>query len=105
MEQMTLFEFMPLGINDLDEAEMVQTIGCALGLEFKYKDKLFGWVFNSKHIDLSLKYSNYSFGDHERYIACGYNYHKKRQIGGRGCPCDTIEKAIEVLREGVETWL
>ena len=105
MRQITLFDLETPSISDLNEVDMVEYIGSAVGLNFKYKDSLFGWVVNTKHIDFNLKYSNYSFGDHERFISCGYDYHKKGKMGGRGCPCDTIEKAIEVLREGVETWL
>lgn len=106
MEQMTLFSFMPMDvdINITPEADVVQMIGCAIGLDFKFKDDLFGWVVETKEVDFNIKYSNYSFGDRSRFIACGYNYHTKGNIGGAHSPRGTVEDAIDFLKRGVDRW-
>ena len=111
MRQMMLFEYevddrLKEDINNLSETEMVDIVGCSTGLDFKYKDELFGWVAKTKHCTFTLKYGTYKYeGAYgKRYISAGYDYKKNGEIGGTGCPCDSIKRAIEIISKGVERW-
>lgn len=109
MRQMTLFEFEPVestDINEISEEEMVMIVGCAVGLDFRYKDELFGWVAGDKKMNFSIHYSTYTCYDRlgVRHIGCGYNYNTKGNIGGACSPCDSIEEAIDFFRKGIERW-
>ena len=107
MVQMTLFDLEPVDdvdFNSTPEEDVVKMIGCATGINFRYKDKLWGWVGGDRKLNFNISYSNYSFGGHERHLNCGYNYNQKGHIGGAGSPCDTVEEAIEFLKTGIERW-
>ena len=111
MQQITWFELeaeekVDCDIIELPEAEMVNIIGSSVGLDFRYKDKLFGWVAKTKHCTFTLKYGTYKYeGAYgKRYISAGYDYKKNGEIGGTGCPCDSIKRAIEIIGKGVERW-
>lgn len=108
MRQMTLFELEPaesMDINEIPEEEMVRIVGCAVGINFKYKDELFGWVSGDRKQKYDIKYGNYTCHDKlgVRYISCGYNYNMNGQIGGSHSPCDSIEEAIDFFRRRTKT--
>jgi hypothetical protein len=102
MEQMTIFDY----ISELDgipEDEMARQIGEAVGMVFKpvkydsakyippcqeYEARV------SKYERYELQYSTY-FDTNKKYISAGWMY---RTCGG-GCPCDSIEEAIEYINK------
>lgn len=84
-------------INSMDEEEMVRRVGDATGLDFKYRDNLFGWEHKSKGVRFNIHYSNYHPGinDGRRFISCGFDYGN----GGRSGPMDSLEEAITFFKK------
>lgn len=82
-----------MNLENLSEEEMVKQVSEATGIPFKYKDSLFGWVHNIKKTkeEFSIRYGNYSIGDHRRMIHCDYC----KGTSGCGGPRDSVEEAIE----------
>lgn len=111
MQQVTWFELeaeekTDCDINDLSEPEMVDIVGCSAGLNFKYKNELFGYEAKTKHCTFTLKYSTYKYAGAygKRHISAGYDYKKNGEIGGAGRPCDSIQQAIDFMKRGIERW-
>ena len=94
--QMSLFD----SLETIPEEEMVSRIGDALGIKFEYRDSLWGWVYKKKGHTLSVHYSRYNFGDHERFIACSDD----EKMGGHSGPMDSIEEAIRFFEIDREKW-
>lgn len=93
--QMNIFDFLPdESFDNMPESEMVERIGGALGIKFEYRDDLWGWVYQEKNKTLSVHYSNYSFGNHERFISVGAS----SSTGGSSGPMDSLEEAIKFAR-------
>lgn len=103
--QMTIWDiFEPDTGNPLDvipEEEMVQRIGLALGLTFKWHSYLEHYEAQcGLGIKASLNYSRYTCtGELEgkRYIGANVD----ARIGGCGAPCDSIEQAIRFLENSI----
>ena len=88
------------------EAEMVEMISKRVGLKFEYVDELWGWVAKTKYCRFTLHYSNYKLDDkHDRFISCGYDYHKGKSLGGSGSPCDSIDEAVRFFKRGIAEWV
>ena len=100
MVQMTIFDFLSeeRSLDNIPEAEMVQEISDATGIDFKYKDELWGYVAKKGKYHFNVRYSNYSMRDNKsRFISCGYGSNKE----GAGSPCDTVKRAIEFFKAGL----
>ena len=104
--QLSLFEI-PMGDKfPSSEAEMVKIISKKTGLKFEYVDALWGWVAKTKYCKFTLKYRNYNMTDnHNRFISCGYDYHKGKSMGGSGGPCDSIDDAVRFFKRGIAEWV
>ena len=103
MEQMTIFDFMPVSsLDDLPEAEMVEEVGRRIGKRFEmvelpgYRKKIRQYKLKQKNIELTLDgYSTYDTGDErdgKRMILVGWG--NKKENSGGGAPCDDIEEAV-----------
>jgi len=102
MEQMSIFDFMEIEkTSDLDamsEADMVQAVKEATGIDFKFKDDLWGYVANIGKVQFEVKYSNYSIDDHRRFISVGYG----TKTSGVSGPCDSLQEAIQFFKRALE---
>lgn len=97
--QMTIFDFLPeQDLDDIPEEDMVEQIGAALGIKFKYEDDFWGWCYRQKKMSLRVHYSHYSFGDHRKFISVSADC----PMGGSSGPMDTIEEAIRFARSGAK---
>lgn len=107
--QMSIFDFLPQqaehpDFHNMTEAEMVDYVGKVLGVKFKRNDFLnhYEYMVNKKRkFRLELEYGHYWTEDHRNgalYVGVGYNY----THGGGGCPCDSLESAINYLRMHME---
>ena len=94
--QMTLFD----SLETVPEEEMVSRVGKALGIKFEYRDSLWGWVYKKKGHTLTIHYSRYSFGDHEKFIACSDD----EKFGGHSGPMDSIDEAIRFFERNKGEW-
>ena len=85
--QMSLFD----NLETLPEEDMVSRIGDALGIEFKYKDDMWGWEHHiSKNHVYRIQYGRYSVDDHDRFISCEISHGHS----GACAPMDSIEEAV-----------
>ena len=87
-------------LDNLPEEKMVEIVSKATGIPFKYKDKLFGYVYEvKKKIRYDIKYSNFNMtDDHSRFISCGWD---KLYGDYQGCgnPVRTVEEAIKFFNK------
>ena len=98
--QMTIYDFLTpdedYNLYDLPEDEMVRIISDATGLDFKYKDGLWGYIAKVGKVQYELKYSNYKqINNHARFISCGYGNNKE----GAGSPCNSVKEAIAFFKK------
>ncbi len=102
--QMTIFDLMTepeeRSLEDMTEEEMVETVQSMIGVKFTKRDELWGYVLKDKKnkIEYTLKFSRYSIDDHRRFISVGYGSNKE----GAGCPCDSIEHAVKLMKGWIE---
>lgn len=102
-EQMNIFDFMdPVGdvsLEDLPEDEMISMISRQTGLEFKHDDHLDVYQTIIKHQKIWVHYSMYHQSVPEcgsrRFISVAYITNK----GGAGGPCDSIQQAVERVKQ------
>ena len=99
-EQMTIFDLLKPSLDDLPEEDMVRQVSSATGLDFKWRDDFWKWECKVKDVRFSVHYSNYSFGNHERFISCGYD----RKTEGSSGPMDSLDEAIEFFKKGKERY-
>ena len=95
-QQMSIFDLIPKKqIDQLSETEMVEIVKAATGLNFQYKDELYGYVTNIGKVSFDIKYSYFS-DNHEKFISCGYS---RRGGDCYGChaPIGTVDEAITFL--------
>lgn len=106
--QMTIWDiFEPDTGNPLDEipeGEMVQRIGLALGLTFKWNNHLEQWVAKCGYgITADLEYSTWNTDDErqgKRFIGCGVN----TSTSGCGSGQDTIPEAITYIGSAIQRY-
>lgn len=106
--QMTIWEYFdPPSDNPLDsipEAEMVERIGLALGITFRWDAYAERWKANcGGGITADVHYSRWNTGDERqgrRMISCGLDY----KTGGVGSGIDTIPGAITFIGSTLEKW-
>ena len=103
--QISIFDLLKPDYPDfhtMTEAEIVQYIGNALGLSFRYDDFLEQWEAKKGKaiftVNLHRYLSSWHKGDEENgelFISCGYS------VGtyGWGRPCDSMEEAITKFKE------
>lgn len=103
--QMSIFDFMQpetesRSLDEIPEVEMIQMIHNATGLDFKYRDELFGYQAKMGGRVYSCRYSNYDGSVHggARHIACGWD--SKNQ--GCGAPRDSVEDAIDFFKRALK---
>jgi len=99
MEQLSIFDFIKpeTTTRDLDlmtEADMVEAVKAATGINFVYCDPLWGYVAKIGKFKYDVHFSNYSIDDHRRFISCGYG----NNMGGAGSPCDSLEEAVQFFK-------
>ena len=98
-DQMSIFDFLEVDygdINNMTEEDMVRKIHEATGLNFRYRDSMFGWEAKEGKVRYNVKYSNYNESIHNgrRHISCGW----QTKMEGCGVPRDSLEEAIDFLK-------
>lgn len=103
--QMSIFDFLEPEQADFHKmtlADIADYIGEQLGVMFIYNNHLGQYECNiGKKYILSLELSTYWTNDHrngEKFISAGHQLFKGSYTGG-GCPCDSLEEAVEYLRK------
>lgn len=106
--QMTIWDFMEsskANFHTMTEKEIVDYVGNALGLEFKWSDFFEQYICKTKGMILDLALSTYLVGigddevEEEKFISVGCS---AKHAGG-GCPCDSLEEAVEWFREAIRS--
>lgn len=106
--QMSIWDFLgdektQEGFFDLTDKEIAEVIGERLGVCFVYNNYLEHWEYKIKkksRIDLSKsKYSLAGEKNGQPFISAGWDY---KSTEGGGCPCDSIDEAVNYLRNGIE---
>lgn len=101
--QMSIFDFMPApttekSLEDYEEKEMVQIVSQATGIDFRYKDDLYGWVWNKGKVSFGVKFGRFSVDDHARFIGCDWT-DKRGGYSGCSSPCRSIDEAIKFFKK------
>ena len=98
--QMTLMDW--CGNEHLDgisEEQMAKIIGQAVGMEFKYRDELFGWEYKKGKLLCRVQYDNYNMMDSHR-LFIGVDIHTTHS--NCSAPCDTLDEAINFIKKHLE---
>lgn len=104
--QMTIWDFIQADddqtdIETMTDEYLVQKMQEATGLKFTY-NKYFSdslhrnyYEAKSKKKRYELYFDRYTMEDNKsRFISVGYD----EALGGAGCPCDSLESAIKVMK-------
>lgn len=101
MRQLTIFDFMESELENFPLETVVDMIGNALGLEFKWNDFLKQYEAKIKQyiVDVNyLRYETLDERDGKRFISVGIGeYH-----GGCSAPTDSIDEAIDFLKAAMK---
>lgn len=100
--QMSIFDFIAPEIrdtedlDDLTEAEMVQRISEATGLDFVKSKKWEEYEAKQGKAVFTVHYSRYNMTDnHNRFISVGWDL----KTSGGGSPCDSLKEAIARIKK------
>ena len=103
--QMSIFDFIAPEIrdtedlDDLTEAEMVQRISEATGLNFVKSKRWDEYEAKRGKAIFTVHYSRYNMtGNHNRFISVGWDL--KTSCGGS--PCDSVKEAIDRIKKYIE---
>lgn len=101
--QLTIFDWMPEkppDINDISEAEAVQTVGDRLGVKFTYDPFFKDYRAKIGKIILRLSYGHFfsEINNGALYLGADYMY----GTSGGGSPCHGIEDAVDYLNDCIE---
>ena len=99
--QMSIFDFIQptydtSDLEKLPEDDMVILIRNATGINFQYRDELFGYEATINKWQYRVRYGRYS-GNNERYITCECC----DKISGWSGPQDTVDHAIEFFQKAL----
>lgn len=93
MDQLNIFDIVGYpDLRDLDEEELAEAIGAALGVEFEHRSRYPRWAAQKDKMKLEFYRS-------KDLICVSYDYNKPGgyyEGGSRGC--DTLEEAINALK-------
>lgn len=104
MKQLSIFDFIEdpttaTALDNMSEPDMVEAVKQATGIDFKYRDDLWGYVAKIKDIQYTVHFSNYTMLDNnDRFISCGYGNNK----GGAASPCDSLEEAVQFFKTALK---
>ena len=102
--QMSLWDFIPMqtDLDRLTEEEMIHMLEMATGLSFTkkvYAYDFYEYEAKRSKVTFSAKFDNYIMEDNKRrFISAGYDI---ANHGGIGCPCDTVDEAISIMKKGL----
>ena len=108
MRQMTIFDFIPSELETTPIETIVERISAALGMKFQWNEYLEEYQCKNKGIEVTFGLSRYFSDDDDvtsdeptgdLFIGIGVEY---KAHGGMGCPCDSIDEAIDTLKRNIE---
>lgn len=101
MRQMTIFDYLPSELETTPRETIVEMISNALGLKFKYNERFEDYSTKLNGFTISFEFLRYdTIGENDGDLFIGVGIEDNH--GGFGCPCDSIEEAIERLKAGMK---
>ena len=96
MEQLSLCSFIPelMDLENVSDEEVISIINNNLGTNFLYNQSRQEYEYKIKKVKLSISFSRYSFGNHERIVCTDMDW----KNSGIGIPNDSIMDALDSVR-------
>ena len=96
--QMSVFDLMQEDLENMDEEYMVERVSLATGINFKYRDEIFGYTAKVNKTDFDVKFGRFNMSDNKnRFIMCGWS-DRGNIYEGQARPCESLDEAILFFR-------
>ena len=96
--QLSLFDLLPTeDLETIPADTMAETIGTAIGVKLTWNDKFYEYAGKLNGAKNSVSYAYYAevVCGGRKFVDCSV----EMSHGGSGCPCDSIQEAIEFIKK------